>query len=90
LPENYKGPVLPTLTNIIFIYLPPNTTSRLQPLDQAIIPSFKYAYYQQYTNFMVRYFNANNQVLLKLNILSTIHLMAEAWEAIPTSTIQNS
>ena len=88
-PENYEGPPLPSLTNITLIYLLPNTTSHLQPLDQGIIACFKSAYRPQYSNFMVRYFNNNHQAQPKLNILLAIYLMADAWEAIPASTIQN-
>jgi len=88
-PENYEGPIPPSLTNITLIYLPPNTTSHLQPLDPGIIASFKSAYRRQYANYMVSYFNANHQAPPKLNILSAIGLMAEAWEAIPAATIQN-
>lgn len=88
-PENYEGPSPPSLTNITLIYLPPNTTSHLQPLDQGIIASFKSAYRRQYANFMVKYFNTNHQAPPKLDILSAIYLMADAWEAIPASTIQN-
>ncbi|PWW75091.1 hypothetical protein C7212DRAFT_149662, partial [Tuber magnatum] len=79
----------PSLTNITLIYLPLNTTFHLEPLDQWIIASFKSAYYQQYANFIVRYFNTNNQAPPKLDLLSAIYLMADAWEAISTSIIQN-
>ena len=44
LPENYEGPPPPSLTNITRIYLPPNTCSHLEPLDQGIIASFKSAH----------------------------------------------
>ncbi|PWW80895.1 hypothetical protein C7212DRAFT_161883, partial [Tuber magnatum] len=42
--ENYTGPRPPQLTNITLLYLPPNTTYKLQPLDQYIIDFFKAAY----------------------------------------------
>jgi hypothetical protein len=32
------------LSNVEFLYLPPNTTSHLQPLDAGIIASFKKQY----------------------------------------------
>ena len=88
-PENYEGPAPPVLTNITLLYLPPNTTSKLQPLDQGIIAAFKAAYRRQYADYMVQYFNRHSQAPPKLNILSAIYLMADAWESIPSSTISN-
>ncbi|RPB05485.1 hypothetical protein L873DRAFT_1757623 [Choiromyces venosus 120613-1] len=55
--ENYEKPILPILTNITLLYLPPNTASKLQPLDQGIIASFKAVYQRQYADYIVHYFN---------------------------------
>jgi len=88
-PDNYEGPIPPTLTHLKLLYLPPNSTSKLQPLDQGIIASFKAAYRRQYADYMVQYFNRHGISAPKLDILASIYMIADAWEAIPSSTISN-
>lgn len=88
-PLNYTGPLPPVITNVALIFLPPNTTSKLQPLDQGIIASFKAAYRRNYADYMVKYFNLHKKAPPKLDILSAIYLTADAWESIPASTIIN-
>lgn len=88
-PENCKGPPSPILTNITLLYLPLNTTSKLQPLNQGIIAAFKAAYRRQYADYMVQYFNRHSEAPQTLNIRSAIYLMADTWESIPTSAISN-
>lgn len=58
-PQNYirPDPTHDQLTHITLIYLSPNTTSHLQPLDQGIIKVFKAAYKRKYAEHMVQYFN---------------------------------
>ena len=43
-PKNYQGLPPPSLTNVKLIYIDPNLTAYLQPLDAGIIASFKAAY----------------------------------------------
>lgn len=86
-PIDYKGPTPPLLTNITLIYLPPGTTSFLQPLDAGIIASFKAAYRRRYAQFMVQYFNLHGEAPSKLDILQAIYLIAESWESVTQSTI---
>ncbi|KAH0604921.1 uncharacterized protein H6S33_006589 [Morchella sextelata] len=88
-PQNYNGPTPPVLTNITLIYLPPNTTSRLQPLDQGIIKAFKSAYRRQYTDNMVQYFNNHGVAPEKINILQAVHLISSAWDEVTPQTIIN-
>ena len=47
-----------TLTNIELIYLPPNTTAHLQPMDAGIIHSFKSKYKREFCNHIIRQFDA--------------------------------
>jgi hypothetical protein len=88
-PNNYSGPPPPVLTNITLIYLPPNNTSRLQPLDQGIIKAFKAAYRRYYADNMVQHFNQNGVAPQRLDILQAIHLIARTWDSISTETIVN-
>ncbi|GET62198.1 tigger transposable element-derived protein 6-like [Rhizophagus irregularis DAOM 181602=DAOM 197198] len=64
------------LTNITIKYLPPNTTSHLQPMDQGIINNFKVS------NKFECYF-------LKLNLLEAINYLSDAWLDVSQNTISN-
>jgi len=86
-PIDYKGPPPPVLTNITLVYLPPNTTSFLQPLDAGIIASFKAAYRRRYAQFMVEHFNIHGNAPSKLDILQAIYLIADSWESVTQDTI---
>ena len=73
--------------NIIPVFLPPNTTSRTQPLDGGIIASFKC----HYKSHLVRYsleqrdagtFNANN-----INVVLICPWINQAFKSVKNSTI---
>jgi DDE superfamily endonuclease len=46
------------LTNIELVYLPPNTTAHLQPMDAGIIHSFKAKYKQEFCKHLIRQFDS--------------------------------
>jgi hypothetical protein len=46
-----------TLTNIELVYLPPNTTAHLQPMDAGIIHSFKAKYKREFCNHIIHQFD---------------------------------
>lgn len=88
-PVEYTGPPPPILTNIKLIYLPPRTTSFLQPLDSGIIASFKASYRRLYAEYMVHHFNLHGEKPPKIDILQAIYLIAGAWDSVSSDTIRN-
>ena len=73
--------------NVKVVYLPPNTTSQLQPMDQGVIASFK-AYYLRSTFTMA--FKATErdpQLTLKdfwksYNIRNAVQNIADSWQEV--------
>ncbi|CAB5310037.1 unnamed protein product [Rhizophagus irregularis] len=78
------------LTNIEIVYLPPNTTAHLQPMDAGIIHSFKAKYKREFCNHIIHQFDRGiNRETNKLNIKEAIDYIAEAWENVTQTTIRN-
>lgn len=76
------------LKNIKLVYLPPNSTSKLQPMDQGIIKVLKQGYR---TRLVHRYLREIEDPDSKrpLTVHDAILNIAAAWEAIKPETIQN-
>lgn len=69
--------------NIKIVFLPPNTTSVLQPLDLGIIKNFKV----HYCKFLMRFVLAKietcssaSKLLKSVNVLHAIRWVSEAWK----------
>ncbi|CAF3934434.1 unnamed protein product, partial [Adineta steineri] len=78
-------------SNITIKFFPPNTTSRLQPLDQGIIKNFKCYYRQQLVKHVIsRCAVANSPDDIIITALDAIHWTKSAWEAVTQSTIINT
>jgi hypothetical protein len=60
------------LANVQIEWLPPNTTSYWQPLDQGIIASFKLQYRRQWISYMVRQYENNKDPNKTVNLLKAI------------------
>lgn len=78
---------IPPLTNIKIKYLPANTTSKLQPLDQGIIQSFKMHYRKE----VVRRYLADieHQSPTLIDVLQAMWMITKAWNQVTEKTIQN-
>ena len=77
-------------SNVKVVFLPANTTSRLQPLDLGIIKNVKFHYRQlflQYVLTKIEECDTASQVAESLNVLKAIHFVSEAWEKVKPETI---
>lgn len=78
---------VPHLANVRVEFLPPNTTSKLQPLDQGIIQNFKVLYRRE---IVLRMIESIDQVQEhKISLLEAMTVADKAWKMITPSTIQN-
>ncbi|CAB4396105.1 unnamed protein product [Rhizophagus irregularis] len=72
------------------VYLPPNTTSHLQPMDAGIIQSFKAKYKQEFCRHLIHQFDRGiDREKNKLNVKEAIDQIAESWNNVTEITIQN-
>lgn len=82
------------LSNVKLIFLPPNTTSKCQPLDQGIIQSFKVQYRKQLVEYIISMIdenifltNINSKKLPEITVLNAITWIKTAWDRVSPDTI---
>ncbi|CAG8489193.1 2143_t:CDS:2 [Dentiscutata erythropus] len=75
------------LRNTTTHYLPPNTTSRLQPLDADIIMSFKHRYKNYFIKWLLDQYESVKDD--KLNVLNAIKFVIQAWKEVSSETVRN-
>ena len=85
LPENEKGQV--SLTNTKVHFLPPNTTSHLQPMDAGVINNFKQHYRRYQLQHLVDAIDENREP--KLELSDAIRFSKMAWDEVKPETIKN-
>lgn len=72
------------------IFLPPNTTAVLQPMDQNIIQMVKANYRHKLMREILGRPGEFHDNLKKINIKDVIFWVAEAWEEVPAASIAKS
>lgn len=85
-PEDLDG----NFSQIKIVFLPKNTTSRLQPLDLGIIQAFKLKYYKRLLTHVVSKVDecsSASEVCKSVDILQAIRWTAMAWNDVPKSTV---
>lgn len=86
-------PHITTLNNIELVFLPPNTTSLIQPLDQGIIKTFKTNFRTNMRKWIINAIEVNPQqaseVVKRLSVLDALHMTVEAWNKVTETTICN-
>lgn len=82
---------VPNLNNIKLVFLPPNVTSVLQPMDQGVIRSFKAHFRRLLVLLLIeqREKSTINSCNVKISMLEAIRLMSDAWNSVSMLTIKN-
>ena len=76
-------------SNIKLLFLPPNTTSLIQPLDQGVIRTFKSKYRKFFLRFLIAKVDANIKDPIKeVTLLNAIEWIDKSWNDITDSTIK--
>ena len=76
------------------MFLPANTTSSVQPLEQGIIKNFKHHYRRRMLQKILVTINTEEDasaidVSRAINVLDTVNFMSVAWEDVTSETIRN-
>ncbi|UYV78607.1 hypothetical protein LAZ67_16002133 [Cordylochernes scorpioides] len=94
-PPNLEDDILDELKFIKVLYLPPNTTPILQPMDQLVIYNFKKLYIK---HLFRRYFEVTESTNLTLrefwkdhfNIAICLQIIDQAWLGVTTRTLTSA
>jgi hypothetical protein len=78
------------LSNIKLVFLPPNTTSRLQPMDQGIIHCLKSYYRRKFVQKLIAIIDAKQIPTAKsIDLFDAINFLNSSWNDVSLNTIQN-
>lgn len=83
-------PAHPTITgliNVTIFYLPPNTTSVMQPCDAGIIKKLNHFYHGDMLRKMLSAYD--NSSTFSFNLYDVIVLMQKAWYQVDSATVVN-
>ena len=77
--------------NLKVVFLPPNTTSRLQPMDAGIIQNMKVVYRKKLLRhilFLMNEARTASDIIKKVTVLDAILWLTTAWDSVSPETIQ--
>lgn len=85
------------LKNVSIHFLPANTTSLIQPMDQGIISAFKRNYRKEIIRKIIANMDfydttssaSSNDMARKISVLDAIHMMNKSWHNISENCIKN-
>ncbi|KAG0438188.1 Tigger transposable element-derived protein 6, partial [Dictyocoela muelleri] len=75
--------------NIKIVFIPPNSTSIIQPLDAGIIANFKVKYKFQLVRFLLKNLEKTHLERKNMHILEAIRYVVSAWEQVKPDIIKN-
>jgi len=75
---------VPGLTNITLFFLPPNTTSKTQPLDLGIIQNLKMHYRKELLLRVIKAMDSADTTtpLPNINVLQALRMLKLAWASV--------
>ena len=76
------------LANVSILYLPPNTTAHLQPMDAGIIRNFKLKYRKSLLLHYVEQIDTAGKFQL-VDLKQALYLATDSWNAVTQDTIRN-
>jgi hypothetical protein len=80
-------------SNVKLKFLPANTTSKSQPMDQGIIQTVKLKFHRRQLRHIISEMEKDkskcgSELLKNINILQAIYLINRSWQEVETFTIQ--
>ena len=81
-------PHIDNLKAIKLYFLPPNTTSKTQPMDQGVIRSLKAKYPKNVVREIIQSLE-KKKTLSKISLLQGMQILVSAWDALSTQTFVN-
>jgi len=92
--DNFSGHKIDYIpSNIKFLFLMPNSTSKSQPLDAGIIKSFKDKYTSLYHTHLLQCLKdkdiVTHEAIKQVDLLKVIEFVAFAWNQVSEETIIN-
>ena len=82
------NPNVDNLKAIQLVFLPPNTTSKTQPMDQGVIRALKAFYRTSVVRRQIKYADEGTMTP-KVNILQAMRMLVKSWDAISINTVKN-
>lgn len=76
------------LPHVKVVFLPANTTSRLQPLDAGIIKNIKHHFKGMLVRRLLAKINRKDEDL-QISLLDAVHFLAMSWDRVTADTIAN-
>lgn len=84
LPRNYED------NDFRVLFMPPNATSLIQPLDQNVLRSTKLRYRHRLMNELLACSDDITTSIKNINLKHAIIFLSEAWDSISPELIQNA
>ena len=81
-------PTIEGLSNLKLIFLPPNTTSVTQPMEQGVIRCLKAHYRKRLVKLILCNLDSNKP-LPKISLITALQLLVSAWNEVSKATIVN-